>query len=176
MPTRPTAPVNGARLTARALPMGVAHGLPRSDHSAGQRDSPEALGSLLALTGLMLEKESELSSAVVGRAAGQQDQGEQSPMAASEMERRIGLMERLNDAEARLRLLSEPEFADNDADIGDAIQSPDPEGLSEPRETAPESLTMVAAANGHGSVIDDGDVVSMTVTTSPRRSTFLQQA
>ena len=51
-----------------------------------------------------------------------------------------------------------------------------PEGLSEPRETAPEPLTMVAAANGHGSVIDDADVVSMTVTTSPRRSTFLQQA
>ena len=35
---------------------------------------------------------------------------------------------------------------------------------------------MVAAANGHGSDIDDADVVSMTVTTSPRRSTFLQQA
>ena len=35
---------------------------------------------------------------------------------------------------------------------------------------------MVAAANGHGSVIDDADVISMTVTTSPRRSTFLQQA
>ena len=35
---------------------------------------------------------------------------------------------------------------------------------------------MVAAANGHGSVIDDADVVSMTVTASPRRSTFLQQA
>ena len=35
---------------------------------------------------------------------------------------------------------------------------------------------MVAAANGHGSVIDDAEVVSMTVTTSPRRSTFLQQA
>ena len=51
---------------------------------------------------------------------------------------------------------------------GDASQSPDPKGLSEPRETAPEPLTMVAAANGHGSVIDDEDVVSMTVTTSPR--------
>ena len=50
-----------------------------------------------------------------------------------------------------------------------------PEGLSEPRETAPEPLTMVAAANGHGSVIDDADVVSMTVTTAPRRPTFLQQ-
>ena len=35
---------------------------------------------------------------------------------------------------------------------------------------------MVAAANGHGSVIDDEDVVSMTVTTSPRRSSFLQHA
>ena len=35
---------------------------------------------------------------------------------------------------------------------------------------------MVAAANGHGSVIDDEDVISMTVTTSPRRPTFLQQA
>ena len=34
---------------------------------------------------------------------------------------------------------------------------------------------MVATANGHGSVIDDTDVVSMTVTTSPRRPTFLQQ-
>ena len=59
---------------------------------------------------------------------------------------------------------------------GDAIRSPDPEGLSEPQETAPEPLTMVAAANGYGSVIDDEDVVSMTVTTSPKRPTFLQQA
>ena len=55
---------------------------------------------------------------------------------------------------------------------GDASQSPDPKGLSQPRETAPDPLTMVAAANGHGSVIDDADVVSMTVTASPRRSTF----
>ena len=62
------------------------------------------------------------------------------------------------------------------ASSGDAIQSPDPEGLCEPRETAPNPLTMVAAANGHGSVIDDAAVVSMTMTTSPRRSTFLQQA
>ena len=59
---------------------------------------------------------------------------------------------------------------------GDASQSPDPKGLTQPRETAPDPLTMVAAANGHGSVIDDEAVVSMTVTTSPRRSTFLQQA
>ena len=35
---------------------------------------------------------------------------------------------------------------------------------------------MVAAENGHGSVLDDEDVVRMTVTTSPRRPTFLQQA
>ena len=62
------------------------------------------------------------------------------------------------------------------ASSGYAIQSPDPQGLSEPQETAPEPLTMVAVANGHGSVIDDADVISMTVTTSPRRSTFLQQA
>ena len=59
---------------------------------------------------------------------------------------------------------------------GDDIQSSDPQGLREPRGTAPDPLTMVAAADGHGSVIDDADVVSMTVTTSPRRSTFLQQA
>ena len=95
----------------------MAHGLPRSDHSAGQRDSPEANGALLALTGLMLEKESELSSTVVGRVARQQDQGEQSPMAAAEMERRIGLMGRLNDAAARLRPQPEPEVADHDADL-----------------------------------------------------------
>ena len=81
------------------------------------RDAPEANGALLALTGLLLEQESELSDAVVGRAAGQQDQGEQSPMAAAEMEQRIGLMGRLNDAAARLRPQPEPEVADNDADL-----------------------------------------------------------
>ncbi len=85
--------------------------------SGSHRDSPAAIGALLALTGLMLEKESELSGAVVGRAAGQQDQGEQSPMAATELERRIGLMGRLNDAAARLRLLPEPEVADHDAEL-----------------------------------------------------------
>ena len=85
--------------------------------SGSHRDAPEANGALLALTGLLLEKESELSGAVVGRAAGQQDQGEQSPMAAAEMERRIGLMGRLNDATARLRPQPEPEVADNDADL-----------------------------------------------------------
>ena len=69
------------------------------------------------MTGLMLEKESELSGAVVGRAAGQRDQGEQSPMAAAEMERRIGLMGRLNDAATRLRQRPEPEVADHDADL-----------------------------------------------------------
>ena len=64
-----------------------------------------------------MEKESELSGAVVGRAARQQDQGEQSPVAAAEMERRIGLMGRLNDAAARLRPQPEPEVADHDADL-----------------------------------------------------------
>ena len=85
--------------------------------NGSHRDSPAANGALLALTGLMLEQESELSSAVVGRAAGQQDQGEQSPMSAAEMEQRIGLMGRLNDAAARLRQQPEPEVADHDADL-----------------------------------------------------------
>ena len=82
----------------------------------------QPLEPLLALTGLMLEKESELSGAVVGRAAGQQAQGEQSPTSSAEMERRIGLMGRLNDAAARLRQQPvstepEPEVADHDADL-----------------------------------------------------------
>ena len=51
------------------------------------RDSPAANGALLVLTGLMLEQERELSGAVVGRATRQQDQGKQSPVAATEMER-----------------------------------------------------------------------------------------
>ena len=83
--------------------------------NGSQRDAPEANGALLALTGLLLEQESELSDAVVGRAAGQQDQDEQSPLAAAEMEQRIGLMGRLNDAAAQLRPQPEPEVADNDA-------------------------------------------------------------
>ena len=78
-------------------------------------DSPEANGGLLALTGLMMEQERELSGAVVGGAARQQDQGEQPPIAATEIEQRIGLMGRLNDAAARLRPQSEPEGEDNDA-------------------------------------------------------------
>ena len=57
------------------------------------------------------------TGAVVGRAAGQQDQDEQSPMAAAEMEQRISLMGRLNDAAARLRPQPEPEVADHDADL-----------------------------------------------------------
>ena len=76
-----------------------------------------ANGALLVLTGLMLEQESELSGAMVGRAADQQDHGEQSPIAAAEMERRIGLMERLNDAAARLRQQPAPEVADHDAEL-----------------------------------------------------------
>ena len=59
---------------------------------------------------------------------------------------------------------------------GDAIQSPEPQGISERGETVPNPLTMVAAPNCHGSVIDDEDVVSMTVTALPTRPTFLQQA
>ena len=82
-----------------------------------QRDSPEAIGALLALTGLMLEKESELSGAVVGGVAGQRAQDEQSPMSAAETERRISLMGRLNDAAARLRQQPEPEATDNDAEF-----------------------------------------------------------
>ena len=81
-------------------------------------DSPEANGGLLALTGLMMEQERELSGAVVGGAAREQEQGEQSPIAAAEIEQRIGLMGRLNDAAARLRPKSEPtgaDGADNDA-------------------------------------------------------------
>ena len=85
--------------------------------SGSHCDSPAANGALLALTGLMLEKESELSGAVVGRVAGQQDQGEQSPIAAAETERRIGLMGRLNDAAARLRQQPAPEVADHDAEL-----------------------------------------------------------
>ena len=85
--------------------------------SGGHRDSPAANGALLVLTGLMLEQESELSDAVVGGAVGQQDQGEQSPMAAAEMERRIGLMGRLNDAAARRRPQPAPEVADHDAEL-----------------------------------------------------------
>ena len=87
--------------------------------SGSHRDSPAAIGALLALTGLMLEKESELSGSAVGGAAGQQDQGEQSPMAAAETERRIGLMGRLHDAAARLRQQPAPkvEVVDNDAEL-----------------------------------------------------------
>ncbi len=85
--------------------------------NGSHRDPPAANGALLALTGLMLEKESELSGAMVGRAAGRKGQGEQSPMAAAEMERRIGLMGRLHDAAAWLRPQPVPEVADNDAEL-----------------------------------------------------------
>ena len=85
--------------------------------NGSHRDSPAANGALLALTGLMLEKESELSGAAVGGAAGQQGQGEESPMSAAETERRIELMGRLNDAAARLRQQPEPEVADHDAEL-----------------------------------------------------------
>ena len=84
--------------------------------SGSHRDSPAANGALLVLTGLMLEQESKLSGAVV-RATSQQDQGEQSPVAAAEMEQRIGLMGRLNGAAARLRQQPAPEVADHDAEL-----------------------------------------------------------
>ena len=77
-------------------------------------DSSEANRGLLALTGLMMEQERELSGAVVGRAAREQDEGEQSPTAAA-FEQRIGLMGRLNDAAARLRRQSEREGEGSDA-------------------------------------------------------------
>ena len=68
----------------------------------------------------MLEKESELSGTLVGGAAGQQDQGEQSPMAAADMEQRIGLMGRLHDAASRRRqqpVSTAPEVANDDAEL-----------------------------------------------------------
>ena len=65
------------------------------------------------MTGLMMEQERELSGAVVGRAARQQDEGEESAIAAAEIEQRIGLMGRLNHAAARLRPQLEPEGEDN---------------------------------------------------------------
>ena len=85
--------------------------------SGRHHDSPEANGALLALTGLMLEKDSELSGAMVGRAVGQQDQGEETPMSAAETERRISLIGRLNGVAARLRQQPEPEVANHDAEL-----------------------------------------------------------
>ena len=127
MPTQPTAPVNGARSTARApyqrawltalreaTTAQVSAALDAVENGS-HCDSPEANGGLLALTGLMLEQERELFSPVVGGAAREQDQGEQSPIAATEIEQRIGLMGRLNHAAVRLRPPSEPEGEDNDA-------------------------------------------------------------
>ena len=123
MPNRPTAPVNGARLTMSVCltnGRGSRPSAKRPQRRSAQRWMPwktAANGALLALTGLIMEQERELPDAVVGGAAGQQDQGEQSPMAATEMEQRIGLMGRLNDAAARLRPQPEPEVADHDADL-----------------------------------------------------------
>ena len=117
---RERAPYQRAWLTAfrEATTAQVSAALDAAENGS-HRDSPAAIGALLALTGLMLEKESELSGAVVGGAAGQQDQGEQSPMDAAEMERRIGLMGRLHDAAARLRQQPAPEVevVDNDAEL-----------------------------------------------------------
>ena len=85
--------------------------------NGSHRDSPEAIGALLALTGLMLEKDSELSGAVVGGGGGSAGSGRAVAHGSSEMERRIGLMGRLNDAAPRLRSQPEPEVADHDADL-----------------------------------------------------------
>ena len=113
---RERAPYQGAWLTAlrEATTAQVSAALDAVENGS-HCDSPEANGGLLALTGLMLEQERELFSPVVGGAAREQDQGEQSPIAATEIEQRIGLMGRLNHAAARLRPPSEPEGADNDA-------------------------------------------------------------
>ena len=54
---------------------------------------------------------------MVGKATGQQGRGERSPMAAAEMEQRIGLMGRLNDAAARRRPQPAPEVAVHDAEL-----------------------------------------------------------
>ena len=115
---RERAPYQRAWLTAfhEATTVQVSAALDAVENGS-HRDSPAANGALLALTGLMLEKESELSGAVVGGAAGRQDQGEESPMSAAEMERRIGLMGRLNDAAARLRPQPAPDVADHDAEL-----------------------------------------------------------
>ena len=59
---------------------------------------------------------------------------------------------------------------------GDAIPYVEPEDGAKPRERPPNPLAMAAAENGRGSVIDDEDVISIRVTASPKRPTFLQQA
>ena len=82
MPTQPTAIVSGARLTASARltnwrgsgpyvkrPQAQVNAALDAVESGSHRDSPAANGALLVLTGLMLEQESELSGAMVGRAA-----------------------------------------------------------------------------------------------------------
>ena len=110
MPTQPTAPMNVCEidrervLYQRAWLMAFREATTAQVSAAmaavengSHRDSPEAIGALLALTGLMLEQESDLSGALVGRGGGSAGPGEESPMAAAEMERRIGLMGRLNE-------------------------------------------------------------------------------
>ena len=59
---------------------------------------------------------------------------------------------------------------------GDAIPYAEPEDGAKPRERLPNPLAMVAAGDGHRSVVDDEDVISISVTASPSRPTFLQQA
>ena len=59
---------------------------------------------------------------------------------------------------------------------GDAIPYAEPEDGPEPWERLPDPLVMVAAEDGHRSGVDDEELISIRVTASPSRPTFLQQA
>lgn len=59
---------------------------------------------------------------------------------------------------------------------GDAIPTADPKSDGKLQETNTKPLSMVAAANIRGYDTADKDVVSVMVTASPKRPTFLQQA
>ena len=57
-----------------------------------------------------------------------------------------------------------------------SIPTPDPELWSEPSATALELLnTETDQEDDHGAAIDEVDVAELQVTTSPRKSTFLQK-
>ena len=59
---------------------------------------------------------------------------------------------------------------------GAAIPCAEPEDGAEPREGLPDPLVMVAAGDGPRSAVGDEDVISIGVTASPSRPTFLEQA
>ena len=59
---------------------------------------------------------------------------------------------------------------------GDAIPYVEPEDGAKPGKRPPNPLAMVAAENGPLSGIDDEDVISIKVTATPGKPTFLQQA